>query len=235
MKDIKMKKNKLNILWAGLLSAGIFSCQTAEVSRVSDQAYYPVEKGRFWIYEVNEETYSLTGKPETNHFWLKESIGNSIRDAYDNQFYQLVRYKKNSLAESWKTDSVWLLRQLPDRLIRVENNTAYTRLIFPAEEGMKWNSNSLNTGRATDLKYLNVGGSYELSGSVYPQTLKVRTVNDSTALTMDRSTDIYAFQKGLVYKEVISVTYCQNDNCIGSGVIDFGKKSSWTLKETGLE
>lgn len=234
---MKSLKVFVNIRWAVMLSGVLFSaCQTDDVVRVADTAYYPVEKGRFWVYEVSEEVFSLTNKPETRHYWIKESIGNMIEDDHYNRFYQLVRYKKNTLSEDWKADSVWLIRPLPDKLIRIENNVSFTKLIFPAEEGSEWNTNALNTAEPQELKYVKVGGSYQLNETtLYPRTLKVSTVNDSTALTMDRKTDVYALEKGLIYKEVISLTYCQKSECIGAGIIDFGKKTFWTLKETGLE
>ncbi len=229
-RGIPMRNFNLPVLKRGLVLVmtyvWIVSCERPETEDYSGgKGYYPVETGRYQVYEVTEEVYG--GTPLQSKYWIKEQITSTFTDGPD--YLKLVRSVRYTKDAPWKADSLWALRVLPDKIIRLENNTPLVKLIFPVRTGTIWDMNELNRQDPEEMKYVSAvieAGEMRLS---------VHKLKDSSALGMNRLRETYALGKGMICREKRVLEYCQDPHCIGQGIIVSGRKTLWQLIETGLE
>ncbi|QDK77657.1 hypothetical protein EXU85_03235 [Spirosoma sp. KCTC 42546] len=209
------------------------ACQQQDVLEQHDSNYAPVETGRYWVYEVQDERYSLSNLPILSTYYVKETIGELLSIGQGGKTYKLIRYKRSRLFDTWKADSIWTVQQWPDKLIRTENNTAYVKLTFPVTNKNVWNQNEFNVMPISTYRYNQIGKPY----GNYANTIQVSsTQNDSTAISLNRQFVVYGYQTGLIYKEATALAYCQSSpSCIGTGQIEFGYRQKWVLREAGKE
>lgn len=198
-------------------------------------AYFPLETGAFFLYDVTEKQLTLTGTPTTTQYQLREVVRERFEDATGQPAYRLERYRRGTAAQPWRIDSVWTARQTPEEAVRTENNLPYVKLIFPLSEGQTWDGNALN-GRGPDAYTLrDLHRPQTVGAQRFERTLTVVQQNDSTLVSLDRRTEIYAEAIGLVYRERTQFFYCNAPDCLGQGKIDFGTQVIYRIKAHGKE
>ncbi|WP_020599405.1 hypothetical protein [Spirosoma panaciterrae] len=212
------------------------ACQTIDSIPKDDSLYAPVEAGRYWVYEVQDETYSLSTPPVLNSYFLKETVGELVANQAD-KTHKLIRYKRSRPTDVWKTDSIWTVQQWPNRLMRIENSIAFIKLLFPVVASTSWNQNEYNRLSTATYQYVQIGKDYAINGRNFANTVQViNKQNDSTAISLNRQVDVYAYQIGLIFKENTVLAYCQSSpDCLGKGQIAYGYRRKQWLVETGLE
>ncbi|MPR35168.1 hypothetical protein [Salmonirosea aquatica] len=229
-----MKKS--NVLWYGLLVLVMAACQAPDAvnQEGAGYTYFPLEAGRFTEYEVNEIRYTVTSPtPKSTTYYLKEVCGQPYSGLTGVEQFPIERYKKGTLEANWVLDSVWTAYRLPDRAVRIENNTAFVKLAFPLVEEGTWNGNLLNTQPEEAYKV-----HFEVpfpAQSDFPGSLTVVQRQDSSIVSLYKRHEVYAPGVGLVYKEDTAWEYCQEPACIGSGKIDTGTRRIIKITKHGVE
>lgn len=215
----------------------LYGCAQQSDPPRNDADYAPVESGRYWVYAVQDERYSLTEAPVLSTYYVKETIGELLSTTQNSQTYKLIRAKRSQPTNAWKIDSIWTVQQWPDKLIRAENTIAYVKFRFPVINGATWNQNEYNTLLTAMYQYVKTGEPFSLTPKKYNNTVQVVSQqNDSTAISLNRRIDVYAYLIGLIFKENTALAYCQSTPaCIGKGQIASGYRQKWTLVETGKE
>lgn len=217
----------------------VSSCTTSTVEPDAGRLgynYFPVEKGNFALYDVEETVYSLTGNPVTRAYQVKEVIAEPIVDLSNEEAFKVKRYSRPNAAGNWTLDSVWIAKRTVHQAIRTENNTSFVKLVFPLKENQKWNGNVFNHLGKDEYQLTKVNTPYTLSGRQFAHTATVVQVNDSSACNMKRVYEVYAETVGLVYKEKIVVEYRQTNNiCQGRGDIQAGVRFYQKLIDHGKE
>ncbi|GAB3952505.1 hypothetical protein GCM10028805_34670 [Spirosoma harenae] len=232
----RLSQNYLGLILLGALVL-CQSCQPEILTQQDDGAYYPIQPGRHWIYEVSEERYSLTEEPIFSSYFLKEAIGEWLPSVDGAKTYKLIRYKRNLLSEPWKVDSAWAIQQWPDKLIRTENGIVYQKLTFPIATNSVWNQNEYNSLPTDKYEYEQIGKSYNQGTTTYPNTIQVvNTRNDSTAISLSKQVAVYAYKTGLIFRETAALSYCQSSpDCIGKEQIAYGFRQKMALLEEGKD
>ncbi len=216
-----LQNNKLIYLASVLcgLSAGFWSC---EKTSVAVDNFYPEIEGPI-TYLVTEVQYSALEAPKTKTYFLIEELGETI-DAKNN-IRKLIRKKSNELNLEFKTDSIWLIQRLPNKIIRTENGKAITKMVFPTYLNATWLPYPQSTDNYTITKIMDLDKSYEPTLG-----LELTLVNDSSLIAARQHQEIYQQNVGLIYKIEKNVQYCQDSpECIGKGQISYG-----TIRETRL-
>jgi hypothetical protein len=198
-------------------------------------AYFPLETGAFLEYDATETQYALTGPPTTRTYQIREVVGEAQPDATGAPTFRLERYRRAGDTQPWRIDSVWTARQTPELALRTENNLPFVKLIFPLAEGQRWDGNALN-GRGPDPYELReLHRPRAVGAQTFDRTLTVVQQNDSTLVSLDRRTEIYAEAVGLVYRERTQFFYCNAPACLGQGRIDFGTQVIYRIRSYGKE
>ena len=202
--------------------------------------YYPLAIGRYAVYEVEDIRYSLRDGADTTRYQLREQVADSLVGAGGEIIYILERYAKNQPEDRWQLDSVWTVRRNEQRVVVVENNVPFVKLVFPFQEDLQWDGNRLNSRPAltyalnlTDSTLRQeIGAAWDSllddSRTVVQRQLET-LVNDSVLV------ETYAPAAGLIYKKTRILQYCADEDCIGQQQIESGRLYRQTLIDYGQE
>jgi hypothetical protein len=190
---------------------GTFSCDTQVDPQVD---LFPVATAEAAEYKVEETVYAAGVAPRKRSWYLREVIGDSVGNVQGVPLYQVERYRKESEEEAWRIDSVWTLYRQADKIVKVENNIPFIKLLLPSQDGQVWNGNGLNLWSPQN---------YRLE-KVDDVLYRVVQAADSSLVHMNKSIEKYEIGKGLVQKEMRRYSYCQsNPTCIGKFEIESGR------------
>ncbi|GAB4015944.1 hypothetical protein [Spirosoma koreense] len=214
-----------------------FRCQSSTTEPVTiDSSYFPLETGRYIIYDVQEQQYRLNAAPTERTYQLKEQIGEAYSDVEGQQSYRLMRYRRAKETEPWQADSVWSVRLFHDEAIRAENGKDFVKLVFPVMNRLSWNGNQRNGADRDDYELRNVGQVYYVLDKPFDQTATVVAQDDSTLTAQDRRLEVYARQIGLIYKERTQLQFCTaTPACLGHSQIDYGIRQVYRIRTYGKE
>ena len=226
------------------LSSFILGCVSDDLpspsSPVAGPDYFPLHVNRYAIYDVEDIRYTLRDGADTNRYQLRELIADSLFGEGGEIIYSLQRYTRNSPGDSWQLDSIWTARKSQERVVVVENNVPFLKLIFPFREGLQWDGNLLNntwpqtyTLTTTDTTLRREIGAdlnawLSNSRTVVQRDLET-LVNDSVLV------ETYGKDVGLLYKKSLILQYCADEDCIGQQQIESGRSYRQTLVAYGNE
>ena len=215
----------------------IGSCQPVSEPVSPGYDYFPLETGRYVIYDVNEDYYSLTATtPVQRAYQVKEVVGTAYADVTGRQAYRLLRYRRSAGNQPWQADSVWSARLVDEEAIRTENGLDFVKLRFPVSDRLRWNGNRHNAVGGDEYEIRNSGQPYRVSDKEFSETVTVVAQQDSTLLSQDKRLEVYARQVGLIYKQRIQLQYCASTPaCIGNYQIDYGIRQVYHIHSFGRE
>jgi hypothetical protein len=197
--------------------------------------YYPLEKGTFVVYdamEISHDVQALVAR-DTNRFFLKTLIGDSIIDNSGNVAYQFLRFKKQNLEDEWQLSDVWTTRIVNQRMEVVEENQRIVKLVFAPTKEKAWDINSFNNEQPLIARYnpelLHVPK--VISNISLDSTLQVEIQDFFSLVDHRRKFEVYAKGIGLVYrsfKDNAIMNFDTLDIRLGREVhyrmIDYGKE-----------
>lgn len=223
---------------AGLLALFLLmGCQSSTTEPLtSGYDYFPLETGRYVVYDVQQQTYPINTSPIQQTFQIKEVIGKAYADVTGLTAFRLMRYRRLSESQPWQTDSVWSIRIVNNEAIRAENGQDLIKLLFPVQNSLSWNSNLRNAADADVYEMRNVGQNYYVQGKQFDETVTVVEQDDSTLINQDKRIDIYARHVGLIYKERTQLQFCTaTPACIGRSQIEYGIRQVYRINTYGKE
>lgn len=219
-----------------------------EVISKRDSDYFPMEVGNYFVYDVEETTYTPIAGQENFEFQLKISVTDSFKNTAGGTTYVLQRSSKADGENEFKYLETWSVRIEPSQVVVNEGNIAFVKLAFPLAKGREWNGNALNTlggeescgdgsNFSCDLYEIgDIGFQYVLNGDTSNETIEVvQNNNPDLIVKQDVRKEIYVRNIGLVYKESTILEYCTVGTCIGQQQIEKGTVLRQTLKSYGKE
>ncbi len=223
-----MKNIKPLLLIFSLLFGGLFclnSCQNnAKTEPLAfGYEYFPLEIGRYIIYEVDKTNYPANQPVIRENYQLKEEVVDTFRSASNTKLYVLERYIRKDETQNWKIDSVWAASRSNNQAIRQENNISFVKLSFPLKDKLVWNGNFYNNNSREDYQIENFNKPLIINNLNLPKTLKVQQVNDSSLVRLTRRSEIYAENIGIVAIDETNIEYKNDTVNLGRGIINFGK------------
>ncbi len=223
-----MKNIKSFLLGFSLFFGGLFcltSCQNNAKTEPLAFGYefFPLEIGRYVIYEVEKTNYLSNQSIIRENYQLKEEVVDTFTSTSKVKLYVLERYIRADETQNWKIDSVWAASLSNNQGIRQENNISFVRLSFPLKDKLIWNGNFFNNNAREDYQIEDINKPLVINKLNLPKTLKVQQINDSSLVRLTRRSEIYAENIGIVSIDEIQVSYKSDNANIGRGIIDFGK------------
>ncbi len=187
------------------------SCTRDEVSPILfGTTYYPITPGHYVIYKVKRITYNELADNELEEFERKEVIVGPFTDASGREVHRLELFARADASEPWRMDSVWTVRKEPARLVRVENNEPFVRLVFPAHDGATWNGNALNDFPAETFRAEVPDAPFSLAAGSFSRPIRVVQRQDSSIVNRDVRFEVYAEGVGMVYRKIEVYQYVNN-------------------------
>lgn len=210
-------------------SALLIGCSSSDAPQISDQSYFPLRVGNFWIYQVNENDIlrlTCNGNGETlSNYQLKELISDSVKNAEGGYTYTIHRYTRPDSTKPWMDLDTWTTRVNNSQVIINESNIPYVKFIFPLVERTVWNINFYNNMEASYDTLKNLRQSYTLaSGKKIQNTFTARRDNGEFIISHEKEVEVYAASIGLIYKESEELNYFNNtsDPCYAQQVVKNG-------------
>ncbi len=186
--------------------------------------YYPIEVGSSRVYEVKGVRYINYLDSTEFEYLLKETVVDSFQNLENGISFTLLREKMYDDSSVWETDSIWSIRKDELRAILVENNVPTIQLTFPLEESKVWNSNALNDHDTDEFEMIDIGSTYTGAGKNYSNTVTVIQEDlPEYNIRYISKKEVFAADKGLVYKENVDLVYKQGD-FYGKQVVESGIK-----------
>ncbi|UHG93041.1 hypothetical protein [Spirosoma oryzicola] len=206
------------------------SCQQSSTVPVpADTAYFPLQVGDYWIYQVTQNAYSSTNPVAERVYQVQEKISSSYTQN-GQVFFLMEESVKTSSQPDWQLTAIRTVYKNQSEVVRLENNVPVVKLLFPIAATTSWNTNIYNARPDTLLHYEDSGRSFTLDTRRFDNTISVVGANDSTLISQQKNRQVYASNVGLVYRENVSLAYCQTSpDCIGKGIVESGTRQKWVL------
>lgn len=193
----------------------LFSCQKSENKELSlGLEYYPVEVGRYGIFDVDSTVYDeFTHKPKEYKYLLKEKLSDYYFDDFRNKNFRLERsikkYCPTVSYESmpWTINDVFMLNGSNRNIEVLENNFRFTKLVFPIQAYATWDGNAKNSLVKQLYSYYYIDRKEVINNLEFENTLMVVQKSLRTAISIENYTEKYAKGVGLVYKEFIKLKF----------------------------
>ena len=206
------------------------ACQKSEVETLERDygyAYYPLEVGREYIYEVDSIVFregAAGAIADSSRTLVRERIVDTLIDNTGATRYRIERYERHSPAEPWQIKRVGTAARSDRQAFRTEDNLRFIVLVFPLRAAVTWDGNRYlpdgvffeGSSRLVDLFK---GWSYEVQSVDAPATVgdlrfdavsTISLADSENAIEYRRATEQYARGVGLIYREwIILDTQCR--------------------------
>jgi hypothetical protein len=244
---LKNKFGALRLNHSILLFLLLLGCQSREIlPKGTGSEYFPLKKGGYWIYHVQETQISQVGGQTNTSYDLKVEITDSV--LLSNLWtYLMVRSRRADASSPWETVETWSARKDNFQVVMQEGNTPFICLVFPFSEGKTWNGNALNslggTERCADGTFQcdnyamsDLAKRFEGDNLFFDDTVTIFENNDNDPIVgPDIRKSVYAKSVGLIYKEISVLEYCTDPtrDCGGKQIVDNGHVLKQTMTEYG--
>lgn len=191
-------------------------------------AYYPLDTGKFWIYQVDSIIYNETFANDTASWQVMEKITDTFYDLEDRLNYIIERSRRPDSNAAWEIINVWQIGNIDGRVEKVENNLRFIKLVTPLLKGQSWDGNAYLGGlddlpfdyecnrlsyyEGWNYSYASVDAPFTMNGITFPETVTVIQEGDSNLIWFDYAKEIYARDIGLIKKEFYHY-YTQDITC----------------------
>jgi hypothetical protein len=166
--------------------------------------YYPLEEGTFVVYEAMEVAHDIQAlvASDTNRFYLKTVIGDTVVDNSGNEAFKFFRYAKENLEDDWVLQDVWTTRRHEQRIELVEENVRFVKLVFSPSKTKLWDVNAYNNNSKLEARYHPdlLHAPKIISTFSLDSTIQVEEQDFFSLVDHRRKYEIYAKDIGLVYK-----------------------------------
>lgn len=190
-----------------LIVVMVFSCKK-ETDKPIDFAYeyYPIDVGRYWVYNVDSTVYDdFTSTVKEYSYQIKEIYTDKYIDADGTESIRIERYYKKDSQTGWQIVNVWKTNRTKSDAQKVENNLRIVKLKFPPQVRLSWNGNVFNNQAEQDYEYNKINTSYVVNAITFDKAVIVQHENDSNLIAKKSSYEVYAYDVGLIEKEIIDV------------------------------
>jgi hypothetical protein len=229
---------KLFVNFFGLLLLLAVACDPGEYTPPElGTEYFPLRTGFYQIYSVERTDYQEDADPATTEYEMLVEVVDSFPSTSQEFTYVIHRSTRATSGEAWTPLDTWSARKNDRELVVNEGNVPYLKLVFPVREHGKWNHNKYNRLNADEYEIVSLKDPFQLpSGTTFDNTLTVKRAEDPEfVLFQNESTEVYAKDYGMIFKDVVQLHFCYDDDCKGQQIIETGFKLKQWLKEYGMQ
>lgn len=216
-----------------LLAACSESTVEPDFQRTGEE-YFPLEVGRYGIYNVESITFDILGNIDTAIFQLKSEVVDSFASQSGDITYIIHRHTRNTENDPWEFQRAWSAYINSNQAVMIEENIPYLKITFPVENDRQWDGNKLNTLEQDDYVLDSLGSAYITPNDTIDNTLTViQSDNQDFIIQQDKRVEIYGLDIGLVYQQSLLLNYCAEPDCIGLEEVESGFSYTQELVEYG--
>ncbi|KAA6440836.1 hypothetical protein FEM33_08710 [Dyadobacter flavalbus] len=216
-----------------LITIAAFSCDSKTTEPVDDYNYFPLEAGRYSVYQVREETYSTSQKDPVIKAWQEKDEVIRVETSEGISTYTFSRSTRNTAADYWQKVKEFTVQKYPDKILTNIDNRTYFSMAFPVDANLEWNGNSYNDLDEENYHYQNISQPASIDAQSFAKTLTIEERRDTSIINKYIGVKQYALGVGLISDDQTALELCQSENCIGSGKIESGMHKIRKIIEYG--
>ncbi len=181
--------------------------------------YFPFTAGSYTVFDCDSIVYNdFTGEIDTFRFQIREVYQSTFTDNAGREAIRIERWKLEP-GSSWYLKDVWTLVKTDMQVEKVEEDVRFIRLMFPVKAGKKWNMNAQNSLAAREVEIVAAHVPFNNGTLQFDSTLTVKNTDPENLVSDYRNTEVYAVNKGLVYRQFKDIRFVVPTPAIKSGVI----------------
>lgn len=219
------------LLLAGIITGGWLGCADPEPEPEAPAypyAYYPLDTGKFIVYQVDSIIYNETFANDTTSWQVMEMLTDTLYDLEGRLNYRIERYRRPDADAAWEILNIWQVMRRDGTVEKIENNLRFVKMVTPLRAGESWDGhvymgglddlpfdyecNRLSYYEGWKYSYSDVGSAYTVNGVQFPNTVSVLQEGDSNLIWFDQGLEVFAKDIGLIYKEFFHF-YTQDITC----------------------
>ncbi|MFN7119134.1 MAG: hypothetical protein ACK4TA_20215 [Saprospiraceae bacterium] len=206
--------------------------ETETIDNQEDYAYFPLEVGRYWVYEVDSLLVSPTtggNKIDSTRSYLKDTLVEQFIANNGDTVYRAERYQRRNPGEPWQIAAVFTMSRNQEQAFRTEDNIRLVKLAFPLRRPDGWTSTAYVDPMTTvtvngnaiapfnfwegRARVTDIGEPLTLGSLQFPETVTATYVNRNDIVIAYRfAQEVYAKGVGLVRKDW-QILENANPNC----------------------
>jgi len=195
------------IIYIFLVFILLLSCKKNEIKEsIAYPNYYPNNIGKSLIYDVVEINIDADVNVfDTLRYELKEYFDSAYTDQAGNKNIRLKRSIKNKNDSVWHILNIWYVSITKNAIEKTENNYRYKRLLLPLQLNSKWDGNIYNTISEQIYEITKINEPMQIANTDFNKVCVVLQNDYEDLIEKYYSTEIYAENIGLVYRENINI------------------------------
>lgn len=192
------------------------ACKSTSPDPITPYDYFPLEIGRYRIFEVTEDVYSAgTAKPVHKTWQEKDEIIGMNEDANGTKVFLFSRSIRDTSKDSWKKIKEYTAQKYIEKVIVNLDNEVLMPLIFPYSPQARWDGYKYFTLPKDDVReyskhtYEDINQPLDVNGLYFDKTLKVSERNEDDLTKLRLGYKHYAVGVGLITDEQTDYLYSQ--------------------------
>jgi len=198
------------------------ACKTEVEPPIGDDVYeyeyFPLAVGQSRTYQVDSIRFDYgegNFMSDSSSFYIREDYVEMLENQEGNDLYRIERRKAKTLEGPWQVLDVVSEFRTVTQAFRTENNLKFNVLVFPPEEGTRWDGNAYLNEDLTvfvrgepiqmfkfwDYEVLSKSLSATVGEMNYTDLLHVQQAEDVNAFDLRQAFEYYAKDIGAVYRE----------------------------------
>lgn len=206
------------LLLATIIAAAVSGCKnkTDDFALDYKYEYFPLDSGRYWIWEVDSVIFTPLGsgfvQRDTLKVYIKEVVESIYTDNAGRPTARIERYQSNTDDYVWFITDIWFANLTQRTGEKVEENLRFVKILFPPKQEQTWRGNQYIQVTETiewmkDWAYrvsaLDVPKT--LNGMAFDSTITILQHDNENLIQKTFATETYAKNVGLVYKEWLNL------------------------------
>jgi hypothetical protein len=215
-----------------LFAASVFiftSCEEklAEVNSNPASDYYPLQTGKYIIYNVDSIIYNETIADDTTHWQIKEEIVDTFYDLDSILNYRIERSRRPDDISAWQILDEWSVRNKNGNIERDENDLRFIKLAEPVLLSKNWDGTAY-LGNLYDLPfyrecdrldflenweytYTTLDSSTTINGLQFDSVIAVKQQGADNLIELNYAIEVYAKGVGMIKKQFYHYTSQNTD------------------------
>ncbi|MCE7040621.1 hypothetical protein [Dyadobacter sp. CY312] len=199
-----------------ILALFLQACKSTSPDPITPYDYFPLEIGRYRIFEVTEDVYSAgTAKPVRKTWQEKDEIIGMNEDTTNGKIFLFSRSIRNTSADSWKKIKEYTAQKYIEKVVVNIDNEVLMPLIFPYSPQARWDGYRYFMLPEDDVRegflhtYRDINQPLDINGLHFDKTLKVSERDEDGLVQLRLGYKQYAVGVGLITDEQTDFYYSQ--------------------------
>ncbi len=187
----------------------LVGCDENPIVVEDESAYFPLEIGRYLIYQIDQTSYSELDPPHVSTYQLKIETVDAFETVEGDLQFVFYRSTRATESDPWEYEDTWSAKRSAIRAVMKEGNTSFVKLSFPLRENREWDGNTFNTLGEDVYEAIQVKKPFTIEGlPEFPKTITVmQSDNQDFIVFQDKRSEVYAKDVGLIEKKILQLNY----------------------------